>query len=161
MAFHSIIPFWTPRSTSKPGSRDPFSAFRAELENVFDRFLEPGGSVAGVADFQPSLDIQETDKEISLKVDLPGVDQEDIQLEIEDDMLRLSGERTEEKESGEDQRRYVERRYGRFERVMRLPFVPGDADVQTEFRKGVLTVRIKRPAGDTSKSRRIPIGRAL
>ncbi|MGC6498611.1 MAG: Hsp20/alpha crystallin family protein [Henriciella sp.] len=161
MAFHSIIPFWTHRSPPKPASRDPFSAFRAEMENVFDRFFDPAGPVARFGDFQPSMDVQETDTEIRLKVDLPGIDEKDIELEIEDDMLRLSGERHEEKENEGEERRYVERRYGRFERMMRLPFAPADSDVQTEFRKGVLSVRIKRPEGDRVKSRRIPIGRTL
>ena len=161
MAFHSIIPFWTQRSTPKPVSRDPFSAFRSEMENVLERFFEPVGPVAGFADFQPSMDVKETDKEIRLTVDLPGVDEDHIELEIEDDMLRLSGERSEEKENEGEERRYVERRYGRFERLMRLPFAPQDSDVHTDFRKGVLSVRIKRPEGDRVKSRRIPIGRTL
>ena len=149
----------TPYRQNRPArTGDPLTSLRSEMDEVWDSFFNiPPPPPFGTLDFAPSIDLTEGKKEIILRADLPGIDEERIDLEIDHDVLRLSGEREEEKvEDGED-RRIVERSYGRFERAMRLPFVPGEKDVKTEFRKGVLTVRIAKPKDGSGNSRKIRI----
>jgi len=144
---------------SRKGPLDPFRALRMDFDQLWDEFFDMGRpAFSRMAAFSPSVDVSETGKQILVKADLPGMEEKDIDLEIDGDLLTLRGERTEEKEEGEDEhRRVVERSYGRFERSMRLPFVPGEKDVDTSFRKGVLTVKIKKPKALESKARKIAI----
>ena len=138
---------------------DPFRTLRMDFDQLWDEFFDMGRpAFSKVAAFNPSVDVTETGKQIVIKADLPGMEDKDIDLEIDGDLLTLRGERSEEKEEGDDQhRRVVERSYGRFERSMRLPFAPGDKDVDTSFRTGVLTVKIKKPKELESKARKIAI----
>lgn len=161
MEFHPLSPFRSKRSVRRDDLRDPFSSFRNEMDQLVSQFFGNTDVPSAFNDFRPSLDVSETEKEITLKVDLPGIDEKDVELEIEDDILRLRGERVEETKEDSDERRYVERRYGRFERSMRLPFEPSDGDVKTDFAKGVLTVHIAKPKDAKPSVKRIPIGRAL
>jgi HSP20 family protein len=140
---------------------DPFSTFRREMDDLFDSFFSGSRDLEAFADFSPNLDVKETAKQVTMKVDLPGIDEDDIELEIDNDILRLRGERSEEVEDEKEEHRYIERRYGRFERSLRLPFAPGENDVKTDFRKGVLTIRIAKPKNGGKGVKRIPIGRAL
>lgn len=149
----------TPYRQNRPArSGDMFSSLRSEMDELWDNFFNLTRSPAfGTSDFAPSIDVSESEKEIVLKADLPGLEEDQIDLEIDHDVLCLSGEREEEKtENGED-RRVVERSYGRFERAMRLPFVPEDKDVKTRFSKGVLTVRIAKPEEAAGGARKIKI----
>lgn len=161
MEFHPLSPFRSKRGVVRNDLRDPFSSFRTEMDQLVSQFFGNSETPTAFSDFRPSLDVAETDKEITLKVDLPGIDEKDVELEIEDDILRLRGERIEESQESDDERRYTERRYGRFERSMRLPFEPGDGDVKTDFAKGVLSIRIAKPKDAKPSVKRIPIGRAL
>lgn len=151
-------------SQNLPSKRpyDPFSSFRTELDRVFSSFLsERDPFFNGLADFNPSMDVKETEKKITLTVDLPGVEEDDIELEVHDDLIRLKGERREEHEEENEDQRLIERSYGHFERALRLPFSPNDDAIKTKFKKGVLTVTIDKPKDVKAQSRRIPIGRAL
>ena len=161
MRFGSLTPFQRRHALAKgrEGSLDPFRALRMDFDDLWDEFFDMNRPVKlGGVEFTPSVDVSETGKEIVIKADLPGMDEKDIELEINGDVLTLSGERAEEKEDGEDEnRRVVERSYGRFERAMRLPFTPGDDDVETSFKKGVLKVNIKKPKELENKARKIAI----
>ena len=142
--------------------RPPFGLFRTDLDHLFGDFLsERDPFFNRLTDFRPSMDVKETDKKITLTADLPGVEEDDIHLEVHDDILRLKGERREEHEEEDEDRRIVERAYGSFERALRLPFEPDEKAIKTSFKKGVLTVTIEKPVAEEPKIRRIPIGRGL
>lgn len=158
MRFRPLVPFRS-RLQARSGS-DPFSAYRTEMDDLFQRFFEVDttGRFNQLADFAPSVDVSETDTAIIIKADLPGVGEDDVHLELHDDLLTLKGERNEETEQGEgEDRRIVERSYGRFERVMRLPFTPDEGDVETDYKQGVLTVTVKKPQNDNGGPKKIPI----
>ena len=158
MQFKPLVPFRS--QLPSRSERDPFSAFRLEMDDLFNRFfeLDTGGFASELADFAPSVDVSETDTEIIIKADLPGIEEDDIHLELHNDVLRLKGERSEEKEEGEgENRRVVERSFGSFERTMRLPFTPDEKDVTTKYQKGVLKVAIAKPDGEQGGAKRIPI----
>ena len=161
MRFGALTPFQRRHVPAKgrDGALAPFRALRTDFDQLWDEFFDMGRLAStGGMDFSPSVDVLETGKEIVVKADLPGMDEKDVELEVNGDILTLRGERVEEREDGDDENsRVVERSYGRFERSMRLPFTPGDDDVDTNFRKGVLTVKLKKPKDMERKARKIAI----
>lgn len=140
----------------------PFSAFRQEMDRLFDSFFSPdrlGGFGLGDFPFSPAVDVSESDKEICVRAELPGVDEKDVELSLDGDMLTIRGEKREERRDEGDRRRIVERAYGAFERTIRLPFEPKEDTVKAQFKNGVLTVTAARPPELTQSTRRIPISR--
>lgn len=139
---------------------DPFTAFRREMDRLFDNFFAPEQfgrlGFGGGFPFNPATDVTETDKEICVRAELPGVDENDVEIRVDGDTLTIRGEKHEERrEDGE--RRLVERSYGSFQRSIRLPFSPDDHEIKAEFKDGVLTVRAKKPPELARASKRIPI----
>ena len=106
-------------------------------------------------------DIKETDKDMVVKMDLPGVRKEAIQVKVENGrMLRVSGERDGEKEERKDTDRYhyyrSERQVGRFERLIELPLEAKDTGMEAKYENGVLTVKIPK-ASEKKKEVAVPI----
>jgi HSP20 family protein len=110
----------------------------------------------------PAVEVSETDKEISITAELPGLTEKDINISFEDDVLTLSGEKTEEKkedrsERGNTQYHLVERAYGAFSRSFVLPSNVDSKNVIADFRDGVLKVRLPKAAEQRPAGRKIPI----
>ncbi len=107
---------------------------------------------------RPSRDIHETDQQYRITLEIPGVDEKDIQLTLDDDVLWIRGEKRQEQEQQDGQYHRIERSYGSFQRALNLP---GDAHqdaIRASFKNGVLTVTIgKREHADVSTSREIAI----
>jgi HSP20 family protein len=136
--------------------RDPFLNFRREMDRLFDE------SFRGMAEpresgfiLSPQVDISRKDDAWEVTAELPGVDQNDIDLRIDGDVLTISGEKRDERTDEKD--RFVERRYGSFSRSFTLPFAPDPDKVTAECDRGVLKIRLPKGA-EPEKSRRIPIG---
>ncbi len=136
--------------------QDPFLAFQQQINQLFDDFfrgwgLEPFGLTRAEELFSPSLDVVETDKEIKVSVELPGMDEKDIDVQVFRDMLTISGEKRQEQEERGQNYWRMERSYGSFRRTVPLP---GEVDVdkaEAVFRKGVLTVTLPKAAAATRK----------
>jgi HSP20 family protein len=126
------------------GLLDPF---RKEMEDLMDRFFgdEPGSGRA-VQAWAPRVDVEETDREILVKADLPGVDPKNVEVSVENGVLTVRGERKEEKEERKKNYHRVERFTGSFYRAIPLP--PGaDAEkVTATSTNGVVTVTIPKRA---------------
>ncbi|GAB4179059.1 MAG: small heat shock protein sHSP20 [Wenzhouxiangellaceae bacterium] len=138
------------RPASSLANVDPFFRMTELMDRLFDSVFDTSAGWAVSADavsapvFMPKLDIAETEKAYKLSVELPGVELSDIQLTTQDDALIIRAERKQVKE--EDGVRYhrIERRAGRFERMLTLP---ADADVENisaEFKNGVLEINVPR-----------------
>jgi HSP20 family protein len=131
--------------------------FRQEMEELFERFLgEPIEEVEGaVRPWAPRVDIEETDKEIVVKADLPGVEPKDVEVSVADGSLILRGEKKEEREEKKKSYHRVERFIGRFYREIPLP--PGtDPDkITADSSKGVITVTI--PKKPEVQPKKIPV----
>jgi HSP20 family protein len=126
-----------------------------QMNSLFDDLVEGGSPSQGFLGGTgwPQLEIEHDDERIQVCAELPGVEEDDIDLTIEDGMLTLSGEkRSERKEGG-----YSERSYGRFERRIALPSDVEEDACQADFRNGVLTVTLPRSA-EKARGRRIPLG---
>ena len=149
MPITDLIP-WN-RSRNMPAPRQseehPFLALHREMNRMFDNFFRgfdlpmstpPGWSVGG----WPHVEISETDNEVKLVAELPGIEEKDIELTLNEGMLTLKGE----KKSETDGAVYSERWHGQFERTVQLgPDVDPDK-IKAEFKNGVLTVTVgKRP----------------
>lgn len=102
------------------------------------------------ADWAPAVDIQETDADYAVKVDLPEVKKDDIKVEMRDGVLSIEGERKQEKEEKGKKFHRVERQYGQFVRRFSLPDVD-NAKVQAEFKDGVLRVTLPKAAAAIPK----------
>jgi HSP20 family protein len=103
----------------------------------------------------PAMDLVETDEHFVLKADLPGLAEEDVNLEVEDNVLTVSGERKAEHEDKREGYVRVERAYGSFRRSLTLPEGIDPEGVSASFDKGVLEVRIPKP--EARKPRRVAI----
>ncbi len=105
----------------------------------------------------PVVDVIESEKEYKIAAEMPGMDANEVEVKIVNDMLSISGEKKEEKEEREKDRFLSERRYGAFQRTFRLP--PGvDADkIEATFAKGVLTVRLPKTAEAASNEKKINV----
>jgi HSP20 family protein len=131
---------------------------QTDINRVFDAFF--GGASNGVARrWVPPMDLVETDDHLVLKADLPGLDKDDVEVEVKDGVLTVSGERRTEHESSSEGYHRVERAHGRFSRSLSLPRGVDADQVQADFDKGVLEVRIPKPA--ERKPHRVEIGASV
>ena len=147
--------FLTPFSGRGLLGRDPFQDFRREMDRLFDDsirgFSEPQ---RGSFMLSPKVDVTQTDEGWEIAAELPGVDQEDIDLRLDGDLLTISGEKRDERK--DDKNRFVERSYGSFTRSFQLPFTPDADRVEADCDKGVLRIRVPKSA-QQDKSKRISI----
>jgi HSP20 family protein len=132
---------------------------QTDINQVFDTFF--GGRTANGAArrWVPAIDLAETDDQLVLSADLPGLDKDDVSIEIKDGVLTVSGERKAEHEETKNGYHRVERAYGGFSRSLSLPRGVDAEQVQAEFDKGVLEVRIPKPA--EQKPHRVQIGASV
>jgi HSP20 family protein len=120
------------------------------MNRLFDTFFQGRGSGAGGGNgsrrWVPQMDLAETDEEFVLRADLPGLSEEDVAIEVKDHVLTLSGQREAEHESSGEGYHRVERSFGRFSRSLDLPEGIDAGAIAAEFDRGVLEVRIPKPA---------------
>jgi HSP20 family protein len=127
--------------------------FRLEMEDLFERFfgLEEGGNGSAKA-WAPRVDVEETDKEILVKADLPGVDPKDVDIAVAEGALVLKGEKKEVKEEKKKNYHRVERFAGQFYREIPLPAGTDAEKISAASAKGVITVTIpKKPEAQPKK----------
>jgi HSP20 family protein len=120
---------------------------QSDMNRLFDTFFQGrgGGASNGSRRWIPPMDLAETDSEFVLRADLPGLDEDDLDIEIKDNVLRISGEREAEREERGEGYHRVERAFGRFSRALDLPEgIDADA-VTARFDRGVLEVRVPKP----------------
>lgn len=162
MARNPVTPF-RPAGGMFPG--DPFLSLHREMNRLFDdTFRGIGLPVAAGGQSQgelgnfvhASMNVSETDKEISITAELPGVKEQDIDVNLDDDVLTIRGEKKFERKDEKENFHFVERSYGTFQRSLRLPFAVNPDQVQARFENGVLTVVVPK-SGRQERSRRIQV----
>ena len=140
---------WTPATLS----RDPFFRMFDSLLNNQD--LLPSEEVSNRT-WMPPVDIQETADSYRLTAELPGLTREDINLTLENNVLRLTGERKFEKDAKKEGYHRIERTYGAFSRAFTLPSQVSHDKVEAAFENGLLTITV--PKAEQAKPRKIAIG---
>jgi HSP20 family protein len=139
---------------------DPFGSLFREVQRTFEDFSRRS-PIAGFGSdiIAPKVDIAESKDAIDLTVELPGVDEKDVDVTLADGTLTIRGD----KKSGRDEQdkdknwHVVERSYGSFSRTIALPFDPDPANVQAKFDKGVLHIRLPKPVEMAKKQQKIEI----
>ena len=113
-----------------------------DIDRFFDEAFVPTRRQVREGDWAPRVDISEDDGKIVLRADLPGVNEKDVSVKVEDNVLTLSGERKFEKETDEENFHRVERTYGTFTRSFSLPETVDTDKIKAKYDKGVLTISI-------------------
>jgi HSP20 family protein len=137
---------------------DPFQLLRREMEQLFDNVGGNAGeaSADGGNILAPRMDISEDDQSFKIVAEMPGARPEDVEVMVEDDLLTIRAERTQERETNRRNYHLVERSMGVFQRSMRLPAPVDASKVQASFDNGVLTVTIPKD-GSQARSRRVQV----
>jgi HSP20 family protein len=133
------------------------NSLQSEMNRLFNTFFgdSPAGEGANFRRWVPAMDLVETDDHFVLRADLPGMSQDDVSIELEDNILTVSGERTSEQEERREGYHRVERASGRFSRTLSLPEGVDPEAIRASFDRGVLEVRIPKP--EERKPRRVAI----
>ena len=129
--------------------------FWREMDDFWNRFFEEMPLAERAWGWSPSVDISETDGNVQIKAELPGLEAKDIDVDVSGDMLTLRGEKKMEEEKEEERYYYRERYSGSFQRSFRLPSGVESDKVDAEFKNGVLTINI--PKSEESKQKKIEI----
>ena len=158
MPNRDLTPSSGARSLS-PFGEDPFSSFRRQFDRLFDDFFAPAEprSFASLGVAHPSIELHETDKAFEVTAELPGLDEKDVQLELRDNVLTISGEKRAERQEEEGGRHWSERTFGRFTRTIPLDGEVDPEKVQAAFKKGLLTITLPKNPRAQEKTRRIEI----
>jgi HSP20 family protein len=137
---------------------DPFQLLRREMEQLFDNVGGSAGESSADSGniLAPRMDISEDDQSFRIVAEMPGARPEDVEVNVEDDLLTIRAERTQERETNRRNYHLVERSMGVFQRSMRLPAPVDAGKVQASFDNGVLTVTIPKD-GSQARSRRVQV----
>ena len=131
-------------------------SLKQEMDRLFDRFLEvKWDELPALGEWAPSMDISETKDSLVAKVEVPGMEQKDIQISLQENLLTIKGEKKQEKEEKDERYHRVERSYGSFMRSIRLPVAVDASRVTATFKNGLLTVTL--PKTPAAKGTMIPI----
>jgi HSP20 family protein len=126
------------------------------MNRLFNGFFDAPRAANGNGRFLPATDLVETDEHFVLRADLPGLAQEDVAIELEDNVLTISGERKAEHEQRDEGYYRIERAYGQFSRSLTLPEGVDAEGIVANFDRGVLEVKIPKP--EQRKPHRVTIG---
>jgi HSP20 family protein len=159
MYWPTLRPFGR-KSEVAVGDNDPFTALRREMDRLFESFGRdlgwPAGDNRSVA-MTPSIDVSETESELKIEADLPGVDEKDVDVVITDNVLTIKGEKKGEREEKKKDFHLVERSYGSFSRSLTLPFAVDPNKAKATFKNGVLSITLPKPPEVKAKAKKVAI----
>jgi len=141
---------------------DPFrdlNILQERMNRVFEDAAGRGWKTdepSATTSWSPAVDIYETDNEITVQAELPGVDRKDIALQLENNVLTLKGERRFEKETNQENYHRIERSYGGFSRAFTIPTSVDDDKIRADYKDGILKIAL--PKKEQVKAKQIKIG---
>jgi len=138
-------------------SGDPFDVLHREINELFDGYYRGFGGLGRRMAGSAGFELSETDEEIRVKAELPGMDEKDIAVELEENMLVIRGERKEEKETKKRNYHVSEMSYGGYSRSIPLPARIDREKAKAKFKRGVLTLTLPKTEEARAERRRIPI----
>ena len=160
MTEQSTLP---PKTRSEPSAPPVFARLRDEIDRLFDdfSFARPARGIFAFpapVEFSPAVELTEKKDNYSLSVELPGMEEKDIDIECADGVLTISGEKREESEEKTDGYLVTERSYGSFKRQLTLPADVDPDAIEAKYAKGVLKLTLKKDAQAASRVKKIAIG---
>ncbi len=139
-------------------NQDPFLAMQAEMNRMFDSFFaDPWRAGSRLSAFMPNMDVSENDKEVIVTAEIPGMDENDIQVTYHNGTLAISGEKRGDREEKGNRFHRVERTYGSFRREVALPCEVEADKITATFKKGVITVVLPKSTRPEVMGKRIPV----
>lgn len=154
MNLRSLIPIGRSRDVARREFDPPFGSLQREIERLFEDFgrgFPALGTRGGARELMPAIDVTETDGQIEITAELPGLEDKDVQVNVADNVLTIRGEKKAEKEDKQKDYHVIERSYGAFYRAFELP-AGVDADkIQADIAKGVLKVTVPKSAPQQAK----------
>ena len=139
---------------------DPFRevvALQNRVNNLF-REMNDGDSPLTTASFVPAVDIYEDSKKVVLKLEVPGIEEKDLDIRVENNTLTVKGERKFEKEEKEENFHRIERRYGTFYRAFTLPSTVDTEHVQASYQNGILKLELSKKPEAQPKQIKVNVG---
>lgn len=152
MTLTRFVPFRSPLAD--------VAVLQNRLNSIFSDFAQPNaedGSLA-MGNFIPPVDIYEDAQQLVLKLEVPGIKQEDLDVQVENQTLTVKGERKFEKNEKEENFHRIERRYGSFARTFTLPQTVDAGSVKANYEHGVLTVSLAKKEAAKPKQVKVEIG---
>jgi len=142
---------------------EPFrelSSLQDRMNRLFHESFHEGGhdEALTTSSFAPAVDVYEDEHNVTLKIEVPGIDEKDIDVRIENNTLTVHGERKIEKEEKEENYRRVERHYGSFTRTFNLPTTVDSEKVSANYDKGVLKIALPKKAEAKPKQIKVNVG---
>ena len=134
-----------------------FGALQEQMNKLFEGTFNGSGENSAITSWAPAVDIYETENELVLKADLPGVSEKDIDVRVENNMLTVRGERQFETKVKEDNYLRIERTYGSFSRSFGLPNTVNTEAISAEYKNGVLTVQLPKRAESKPKQVKVNV----
>jgi HSP20 family protein len=140
-----------------------FSTLQDRMNRLFRESFEGQEQSLSTSSFAPAVDVYEDEHNVALKIEVPGIDEKDIDIRIENNVLTVHGERKIEKEEKEENFRRVERQYGSFTRTFTLPNTVDTENVQANYDKGVLKINLPKKAEAKPKQIKVNVssGKAI
>lgn len=135
--------------------RGPLENIREEMQDLISRTFGEEADFFAVDRITPSLDLSETDSAIEVRMDIPGMEAKDIDIQVNANVLTVSGERKEEREEKGKTYHRVERRVGAFSRSVTLPCPVKEDAVDAQYKNGILTIKL--PKTEEAKARKITV----
>lgn len=166
----NLIPWTSKRVPIHREEQHPVYSLQRDMNRLFDDFFRGQGQLwEGFGEFPslgrehfwsdatPRIDMSETDKELLIKVDLPGMTEKDVDISLNHDVLTISGEKKQEKEQNEKGWYRMERQYGSFSRSIPLPYEIETDKAEALYKNGVLTVKLPKSVTQMKSSKSIPV----
>ncbi|NIX77452.1 Hsp20/alpha crystallin family protein [Microvirga terricola] len=145
--------------------QDPFTSLHREMNRLFDDVLRGGGgggvltmpeTPAGGMMLMPRVNVSETENEMLISAEMPGVSEKDIDVNLENDMLTIRAEKKFERKEEKEDFHFVERSFGTFQRSLRLPYMINPDQVKASFENGVLMIHLPK-SKEQERSHRIQV----
>jgi HSP20 family protein len=136
-----------------------FSTLQDRMNRLFhDSFADGREEALTTTAFAPPADVYEDEHNVTLKIEVPGIEEKDIDVRVENNTLTVHGERKFEKDEKEENYRRVERQYGSFTRTFTLPNTVDTENVSANYDKGVLKIKLAKKAEAKPKQIKVNIG---
>ena len=162
MTLNELLPLRYRREVRQNDLSSPFSALHRQMNRLFDDFfgdlvLQPGEGRVFQTAFLPRINVKDTGQEIEISAELPGMEQKDVELVLEDSILTLRGEKKMQQEEKKENYYHLESGYGTFQRSVALPAEVDESKAEAHFKNGILTVRVPKTEPERAKKQKIEI----
>ena len=164
MTFNDLLPWGHPSNINIRQGKNPFASLQNEVNKLFEGFggdwNVPSLWSSDNKNISPAIDIIENDKSFKVEAELPGIKQENVEVDINDSYLNIKAEKKSSKNDDGDNYVRRERFYGTYQRTISLPETADASKAKASFKKGVLWVEIPKKAEAVAKSRKLEVREA-